>query len=224
MPPAGQIIVGLIGGIACGKSTVARMFRRLGAVVIDADRIARGVLQRSDVKAALRAKFADKVVGRNGTVSRRMLAAAVFKNTRVLKSLNRVVHPHVLREMASGLKRYEAAGQVSPRRDKPASKTKRKMPPIVILDAPLLLETGLDKLCSHLVFVEAPLSLRRSRAVKARAWSPAELTRREAFQTDLKKKRAIADFVVNNAGSLSSTRDQVKMFFASVRNRAKSPM
>lgn len=224
MPPGGHIVVGLIGGIACGKSTVARMFRRLGARVIDADEIARTVLRKREVKAALRAKFGGGVIDRRGAVNRRALAARVFRSAHALRFLNRLIHPAVLREIGARLRQQRRGPKLaSRRRGRTVSGGRRVRASMVVLDAPLLLETGLDRFCSHLVFVEAPLALRRKRVVERRGWGAAELSRREAHQVGLKKKRALADFVIDNSGSLSSTRKQVEMIVASVRTQAKPP-
>jgi dephospho-CoA kinase len=180
-----RVVIGLVGGIASGKSTVARLFsaeRR--AVHVDADAIARQVLARPGVRAAL----ARRIPGAGA--NREMLAKTVFLDTRALAALEEVMHPPIRRAMVAAIRRARA--------------------PYVLVDAALLQETGADALCDHVVYVACPARTRRRRAVRERGWSEAQHRAREARQWSCRRKRARADFAIDNGGAVSSTRRDVR--------------
>lgn len=185
-----RIVIGLVGGIASGKSTVAALFmEEREAVHVDADAIARRVLTRPGVKKAL----ADRLpgaVGADGTVDRRELARIVFNDAPALAALEGVTHPPIRRAIRSALARAAA--------------------PLVLLDAALLQESGADGLCDAVVYVACPARVRRARAVRDRGWTEAEHRAREARQWPCRRKRAHADFVVDNSGDRARTRRDVR--------------
>jgi len=160
-------VVGLVGGIGAGKSTVARLFAGHGAHVIDADRIAHDVLRDDAVKAEIMARFGPGVVGVDGAIDRRALAALVFGATpghaAALAGLESIVHPRVRRRIAAELERlrHAAAGGVA------------------VLDVPLLVQAGWADACDRLVVVECAAEVRRRR-LAARGWTEAEQEAREA--------------------------------------------
>ncbi len=188
-------IIGLLGGIASGKTLVAKEFERLGAGRLDCDATAHEVLELPEVVATLRQRWGDRVIDAAGRVDRAAVARIVFEPTPKggveRKFLEQLTHPHVARRIDQQAKRFAQQGY-----------------PAVVLDAPLLLETGWDKLCNVLVFVHAPRNVRLARATR-RGWTEREFSAREAAQGPIEKKRQRADFVVDNSGPLQHTRDQL---------------
>ena len=189
-------IIGLLGGVAAGKSMVAGMFAELGAGVLDADRAAHEALRRPDVEQAVRRRWGEAVFGSDGRVDRRRLAKVVFKSDPngggELKFLESLVHP-VAGELVAQQARALADAGVD----------------AAILDSPLLLEAGWDKLCERLVFVDAPREARLARAL-VRGWSETEFAAREAAQHSLDRKRQRADVVIDNSGTSEQTRTLVR--------------
>jgi dephospho-CoA kinase len=168
-----MIVVGLVGRMAAGKSTVARMFGALGAHVIDADGLAHEVLDEPQVRRAVTDRFGAGVCGADGRVDRKRLATIVFAGSaaaeRALADLEAIVHPRVRERMEAGLadhRRAEAAGGG---------------PRVVVLDVPLLVQAGWADACDRIVVVECEESVRRQRlagrgveeaqqAARDRAW------------------------------------------------------
>ncbi len=192
-------MIGLLGGIASGKSRVAAIFEGLGAAVLDADRIAHEALDDGAVRDGVVAAFGPEVLDpATGRVSRPALGRRVFGDPAAVKRLEGLVHPAVHAEMGRRL-----AGLARPA-DEPRG--------VALLDVPLLAETGGTALCEETVFVDASRETRLERAM-ARGWSAEELARREAHQLPLAEKKARAGFVVSNDGSLDETERQVRIFW-----------
>jgi dephospho-CoA kinase len=189
--PAGAPVVGLLGGVGSGKSTVARLLAGHGARVLDADRAAQEVLASPPVRAALRRAWGAGVIGADGRPDRSALARVVFNNPRALRRLNRLVHPRVVERL---------------RRE--TSRLRRGRRPVV-LDVPLLVETPLRRLVTVWVFVETPAAQRARRTARDRGWAPGEAARRERFQSGLALKRRLADVVIDNGGGPAATARQV---------------
>ena len=166
-----MLIVGLIGRIGAGKSTVARMLAEHGADVIDADRIAHEELENEDVRGAIAARFGPGVVTSEGRIDRAAVAAIVFGSTPVheaaLRDLEAIVHPRVHCRIEESLDRL---------RGKPTPDGGRR---IVVLDVPLLVRAGWAHRCDRLVVVECDEAERRRR-LAARGWSPEQRAAREA--------------------------------------------
>lgn len=181
-------VIGLLGGVAAGKSTVAACLARAGWLVLDADRLAREVVARPDVLAALEQRFGPTIRGPDGALDRPALAALAFADPGATADLNALVHPAVRAELEA---RLEAAGA------RP-----------VVLDVPLLLESPLAGRVHTWVFVESPEAAREARA-RDRDWSPGERARREALQASLAAKRARADVVLENSGTIDDLERQV---------------
>jgi len=197
-----MLVIGLIGGVASGKSLVARLFVELGAGWLDADQAGHEVLELADVKALLRDRFGDEVFASDGTVLRPALGKRVFgdaqeaiANRRFLES---VTHPRIGELLGRKAATAEEAGKAA-----------------IVLDAPLLVEAGWNEFCDKTVFVEAPNDVRLKRA-RERGWSDAEFNAREAAQTSLAEKRRQANMVVDNSGTIEATRAQVEQFWQSL--------
>lgn len=189
-------VLGLLGGIASGKSEVARLLAGTDGVVLDADRIAHAVLESPPLRAWLAERFGPALVA-GAQVDRAALAAKVFAEPAARAELEARVHPLVRAALREGIEQARARGV-----------------PLVVLDVPLLLENEathhLTEACDALVFVEADAKVREERARARRGWATDELARREALQLPLAAKRARADFVLANDGDLSELRAAVE--------------
>ena len=189
-------MVGIVGGIASGKSTVATYLEQQGGLRIDADRLGHAVLTEPDVIARLTARWSESILDNTGAISRRALAARVFGEAQreELQFLERVTHPRI-------------GARIEETRRKAQSEQTHRW---VVLDAALLIKGGWDRLCHVVLFVDAPWEIRVARAV-SRGWDESELRRREAGQTSLAEKRARADFTVENGsvGNDTTSRDHL---------------
>jgi len=195
-------VVSLVGGIASGKSFVASLFAQLGCAVVDADRLTGDLLEDPATRHALRQRFGEKIFTASGEVDRGRLADKAFADREALEALNSIMHP----ELCARIRRALHAAR---RQDVPA----------VILDAPLVLEKGLDTLSDFVVYIEASEEVRRTRAQENRGWPPAEVARREAAQVSLKAKRERADYIVENNTSPEHTQEQIRRILARVGKR-----
>lgn len=188
------IVLGLLGGVASGKSVVAAQLEELGAGRLDADRAGHEVLKLPEVEAALRGRWGDGVFGDDGHVVRSAVAKIVFAPTdegrRELAFLESVTHPRIGERLRAEAERLAAAGYK-----------------VLVLDAPVMLKAGWDAMCDAIVFVDAPRDVRLQRA-RGRGWTAEEFTRREQAQESPETKRKRADYVIDNGGSIDSTRAQ----------------
>ncbi len=197
-PPA-PLILGILGGIASGKSTVARLLAGPEGWVLAADKLAHEVLDTPEVTELVRAHFGDTVLDAEGKVDRARLAARVFdpaQGAEARELLEGWTHPRVRARILERLREARAA-QV----------------PRVVLDIPLLLENdaqhGWTRLCDALVFVDVPLDERERRAQRTRGWTSGEVGRRESFQLPLSQKQRRADYVLPNHESLQELERRV---------------
>jgi dephospho-CoA kinase len=188
--------IGILGGVASGKSKVAELFARLGAEVLDADAAGHEVLKLDEVKRAIRDRWGDAVFNSDGEVDRPAVARIVFGNTPQaageLAWLEKITHPRISERLR------EQIAEMKQRGDARAA----------VLDAPVMLKAGWDALCDVIVFVDAPRDVRRSRA-RNRGWTDAEFAAREAAQESLEAKRKRADEIIDNSGPLMATQSQV---------------
>ena len=183
--------LGLTGGIGSGKSTAARMFADLGATVIDADAIAKEVLEPGQLgHESIVNKFGDEILDSSGNVDRSALAAKVFENSAELKELEDIVHPAV------------ASKVLEIRESLPAGVT-------VIYDTPLLVEKKLQDQFDQVVVVLAPEPLRTQRLID-RGLAERDIAARMSKQASDDQRRAVANFVIDNSGSLAQLRAQVQ--------------
>ncbi|MCX7804898.1 MAG: dephospho-CoA kinase [Planctomycetota bacterium] len=183
-----MLVIGLIGTVCSGKSTVARVFEEAGAEVFSADEEVARLYERDEVRRRVREEFGDSVFTLEGKVNRAALARRVFPDPAELRKLTEgIIYPPVRAEME---KRVRAA-----REGRLASKA-------LVLDAPTLVEAGCARLCDRLVFVTAPIARRRAWAAASRGWEEGEIERREALMTGEEEKRKLADATIENASGL----------------------
>lgn len=207
-PPAGGglLVVGLVGRIAAGKSTVARELAALGAEVIDADRLAHDVLDEPEVCREVAARFGSDVLGTDGRVDRRALAAAVFGPDRGagpgIEDLEAIVHPRVRGRIQGALDRLRAAAP-------------GRRPRVVVLDVPLLVQSGWSAACDRLLVIDCAEDVRLARLAR-RGWSAAEQQAREANWDRRFDPAALASGKtrrVDASGDEAYTRRQVEMLW-----------
>jgi len=185
------IVIGLVGGIGAGKSTVAGILEELGFYRIDSDREARAALDREEVRAQLVRWWGKGILNAQGTVDRKAVAEIVFKEPTQRSRLEELVHPIVKSSRAAMIDRARDDGRRG-----------------VVLDAPLLFEAGSDKECDAVFFIEAPEQARMAR-VASRGWNQEELLRREAAQLSLEEKKARATITILNDGDVQSLRERI---------------
>lgn len=188
--PRRPVVVGIVGGVAAGKSTVSAAFSAHGLVHIDADRLAREVTERPEVLAAIARELGPEILTADGKFDRPKAAARVFADPSARQKLEALTHPPVRAATLAAIAAAKGNGDS------------------VLLDVPLLLERGLVEECDHVVFVHASDATRRARAA-TRGWAEGELERRERAQSSLADKRSRADFVVDNDGTLEAMRQKV---------------
>ena len=184
-----KIIVAVTGSLGTGKSTVAKMLARRLAKIIDADAIAHNLfMSRGKVYRAIVCMCGDRCISQ-GHIDRKIVARIVFEDKRLLKELNRIVHPEVVRLIK-----------------KEITQAKQKL---VVLDVPLLFEARLENLADSIIVVKACRDTQLKRLKKERHLSKQEALLRINAQMPLSKKIRLADFVIDNNGTVSQTEKQV---------------
>lgn len=195
--------MGLTGNIGSGKSSVARLLALRGALVIDADQLAREATDDPVVVKEIAARLGDELIV-NGQLDRAATAAVVFADPTALAELNAVVHPWV----------------AARRRQLEEEALRSSHPPAVIVhDVPLLYETGLERDVDEVVVVTAPLETRVARVVARSGLSAADVRDRDASQLPLEEKVARADHVIDNSGDEAALQEQVARLWAELQAR-----
>jgi dephospho-CoA kinase len=185
-----KIVIGLTGSFGSGKTTVAGIFRSLGAEIIDADKIAHALIKpRTGIYKKIVKIFGKDIINADKHINRERLARVVFNHRDLLKRLNRVIHPPIIR--------------IIKKRIKAVSKG------IVVLDAPLLIEAGLERTVDKLIVVTVTRKKQIERVRAKTGLSPQEILKRIHTQLPLSHKVRLADFVIDNSGTIGKTRKQV---------------
>ena len=187
-----MLLVGLTGGIGSGKSTVARLLEKRGAVVFDADLLAREAVEPGTPgHAAVIERFGADVLAPGGELDREALASIVFADPSARRDLEEIVHPEVRRLFAEGSEAYRDTDRV------------------VVFSAPLLVETGMHTAFEILVVVSATVATQIKRLMRQRGMSESSIRARIEAQAPLEDKAAVADFLVDNEGTLDELESQV---------------
>lgn len=179
-------VVGLVGGIGAGKSSIAAELANRGWHVLDADVVGHALLDQAPTRKAVIARFGEGVVNaeNRARIDRAALGRIVFADAAARQDLERIIHPPMRRtfEKAIGraIRRHQARG--------------------VVLDAAILFEAGWDDLCDLVAFVDAPQAVRVERVRRSRGWTPEKLASRERAQMPLSRKRARSAIVLENGG------------------------
>ncbi|SNR87680.1 dephospho-CoA kinase [Actinacidiphila glaucinigra] len=200
-----MVKVGLTGGIGAGKSAVSRLLVSYGAVLVDADRIAREVVEPGTPGlASVTAEFGTEVLAADGSLDRPKLGAIVFSDPERLRALNAIVHP-LVRDRSAELER--AAGPDA----------------VVVHDVPLLAENGLAPLYDVVVVVDAAPETQLDRLVRLRGMAEEDARARMAVQAGREQRLAVADVVIDNDGPLEALEPQVRQVWEQLRQKiAKS--
>jgi dephospho-CoA kinase len=193
-------IIGVTGGIGSGKSLVANILKENGCVVADADENTKVVLHRKEVQQQLVEWWGAKVLDDNGNVDRAFVASIVFNEENELNKLESLIHPLVrkLQEETFNNAPKDAIG--------------------LVIDAPLLMESGLDTLCDVIIFVDSPFETRLKRVVEHRSWNEEQLRKRGASQIGLDTKRSSADHIIINDGDIAHIEQQTRSVLSLIRN------
>lgn len=189
------LLIGLTGGIASGKSVVSQMLSELGAIIVDADKIARdAVAKGSNGLAQVVAAFGTEILTEDGNLNRPALGARIFADEKLRETLNEIVHPIVRAESA---RLVDSAPQDA----------------VVVQDIPLLVETGQAGSFDLVLVVQAPKAERVRRMVEDRKLTREEAESRITAQATDEQRAAVADLVIDNSGTLDELRHQVKGFW-----------
>jgi len=202
------IVAGLTGGIASGKSTVSKMLKKQGAVIIDADRIAHNVVKKGEPAwQQIRDYFGNEILLPNREINRAYLGDIVFNDVAQKKVLNEIVHPFVLEKMTEELKQVEETARDS----------------IVILDVPLLIESGMHKGISDVILVYIPERLQLERLIARDNISVADATSRIKSQMPIDEKKNYASIVIDNSKSIEETRKRTLSVFRTLTKKSDMP-
>lgn len=190
--------IGLTGGIATGKSTVSHMLVSLGAELIDADVIAREIMEPGHpVLAKVAEHFGEDILNPDGTLNRKQLGAVVFSDPEQRKVLNELTHPAIRNEMAARMKALEVA---DPHR-------------LVVCDIPLLYESGQEGLYEQIMVVYVPREVQLERLMERDNLTLEQASSRLAAQMDIELKKSKADVLIDNRYGLDETKRQIEKFW-----------
>jgi dephospho-CoA kinase len=198
-----MLLVGVTGGLGAGKSTVARMLGDRGAVVVDADDLARRALEpgtRAYQEAC--ALFGDEVITPTGDLDRAAIAARVFADEDKRRALESIVHPEVFRMLAETVEAHQDTDAV------------------VVFDAPLIVETGFHDACDVVVVVTAPEEERVGRVARARGMPEEDTRARIAAQISPDEREAVADIILPNDAGLGALVQRVDELWRDLARRA----
>ena len=191
-----MILVGLTGGIGSGKSTVSQLLSERGAIIVDADAVARELQQPgTEVLRLMAEAFGQEICNADGSLNRQAVADKVFGNAEALKILNGIVHPAIGKEMNRRIEEQRSTNNV------------------VVLDIPLLVENPREGLCGIIV-VDVPVDIAVDRLVSARGMAKEDAEARVSRQASREDRKAIADKVIDNSRDLEFLRQQVDEVWA----------
>ena len=202
-----MIILGLVGGVASGKSSVALDFQKLGGCVLDGDRLGHEALSLDDVKQALVERWGDRILSDNGELKRSAIAEIVFAESAEAKEelafLESVTHPQIESRLIERLEQLRQMERF----------------PLVVLDAAIMFKAGWNEICDQIVFVDAPRELRLKRA-KLRGLTEEQFNAREAAQLSVDDKKKRSNIVIDNSGPPQNTFSQVEEVWHSLLQTA----
>lgn len=187
------ILIGLTGNIGSGKSTVARMLADKGAVIIDADVLAKAATQDPLVIQQVAQQLSSELII-HGKLDRQKTAQLIFKDPNARQKLNSIIHPWV---------RQKSAERVTELLQSPTP------PKVIVQDIPLLFESGLEKNFDRVIVVYAPLEQRITRVMTRSSLTEEDIRARDAAQITLEEKVRRADYIINNSGDISCLQQQI---------------
>lgn len=191
------ILIGLTGGIGCGKTEVAKILEELGARIIDADAIGKQVVEEQpEVLQEIVKVFGSQFLNPDGSLKRKELGNFVFQDEERKKQLNDIVHPHLWKRVLCDIE-----------------EAKKQNFKLIVVDAALVYETGLEKHFQKVIVVSAPLETRIARIRQRDGFTESEIRDRMASQMPLEEKMRRADIVIENDGSLGRLRETTSKAF-----------
>jgi dephospho-CoA kinase len=194
------MIIGLTGGIASGKSTIAQLLAHRGALLVDADQVAREVVQPGEpALEAIASSFGQAVLQADGSLNRSALGAIVFQDKASLAKLESITHPAIRQRMQHRIHTYAEQNPGA----------------LVVADVPLLYETNQQALYEGIMVVYVPEKIQLTRLMERNQMDEAEAKRRISLQMDIEEKRRRADWVIDNSGPLADTERQIDDFWRS---------
>lgn len=186
-----KIILGITGSFGSGKSTVAKCFKSRNSEIIDADKLAHALIKPgSKIYRRLVKGFGKSILKKDRSINRYKLGRMVFGNKKMLRELNRIIHPEIIHILKKRIK----------------GSAKR----IIVLDVPLLVESGLEKMVDKIIVVKISEEKQMQRLIKKGRLSKEDIQKRINAQAPLSKKLRIADFIIDNNGSIKQIQKQVE--------------
>ncbi len=191
-------IIGLTGCIGSGKTTVAKILKRLGAQIIEADAVSHQLIQPTHTGPLNAWKkvvkiFGTDILSADNRIDRKKLSEIVFSNPSCLRKLESILHPMIINNIKKQILYF-----------------KKQSASFIVIEAPLLIETGLDKIVDKIIVVKTPQDIRLRRVSKKLKITIKDVKEREKHQLTQKQKLKYADFVIDNSGSIKETRKQVE--------------
>lgn len=191
------VVLGFIGGVGSGKSTVAKWLSdRLPIPIIDGDQLGHAALKQPDIKQELIRQFGTEVIDPGGEIDRSRLGKLVWGSdheaVQARRNLERIVHPAIQNSMRDAIRQARKSGNWG-----------------VVVDAAVMIEAGWHGVCDKLVFIDTPDQDRLEHVVSSRNWTEKQWRQREDSQLDLNRKREYADFVIDNSGSIEQSGQQL---------------
>jgi dephospho-CoA kinase len=196
-------VIGILGGMYSGKSTVTAELAKLGCAVIDADSISNQLLEEKDVLKKIVHVFGKEILDNKGKIDRSALANRVFGDPAKLETLTGILHPLVMARVEQLITQYSSQPNVR----------------AIALDMPLLVEVGWEKRCDHIIFVDCAPPVRLERAKNKGVFEADQLKIRENLQISLDKKKRIADNIVDNNSDLSGLSKQIANIFSTIMDK-----
>lgn len=190
-----MLLIGVTGGIACGKTEVCKVFQKKGAIILSGDEIGKEVVEKNKkVLKELVKTFGKEILNKNESLNRRKLGKLAFASKESKDKLNRIIHPYLLRELTKRIENLE----------------KKNYEGVVAIDAALIVEWGLQKELDYLIFVESKREDKIKRLQKEKGYSRKEALNRIKSQLPEITKKRLADFVIINDKGLSQLRKKAE--------------
>lgn len=189
------MIIGLTGGIATGKSQSSKIFKELGCYVIDADKLSRTLTTKnSKCLKEIVETFGTDILKDNGTLNRKKLGQIVFNDKQAKKDLERIIHPHIIKKTNEIIaKKYNNTN--------------------IVVDAPLLFEVGLDRVCDKVIVIYTRYHIQITRFMQRDNISKEEAIKRISLQMPIEEKIRLADITIDNSGTLIDLKKNVKFIY-----------
>ena len=227
-----MLVIGLTGNLGAGKTTVAGMFKKLGAKVFNADKMAHELISPHGVCFEEVVRSFGKEILTNGKINRKKLARIVFSDPQKLARLNKIIHPKVIQQISEEIRRFVSlrvptlsVGTKQSFKSEKIASSLRSAPrndTIIVVEAALLIESGLDKLVDEIIVVKANRHLQIERILQQRGISKQEALKRLRMQMGIWEKIKRADIIIDNRGNFNQTQKQVEDIWQRITQRNRT--